>query len=232
VGLVCKDGAVLVAHKRVTSGLVVGESHEKIYQIDSHIAASSSGLVADARKLIDFARLEAQKHRLTYDEAINVESLAKVLGDHIQVFTQYAGVRPYGVSLLIAGVDGVPHLFETDPSGALFEYKASAIGSGKKTVEEFFEKEYRDGLSLQEGVRLALRALKKGVEEKLSPNIVDVTVITLGDKKVRVLSSSEVASYLSEGGSGGGGSGGATSSGASSEKQDKQEKPLKPEKKK
>ena len=228
MGLVCKDGAVLVAHKRVTSNLVVGESHEKIYQIDSHIAASSSGLVADARKLTDFARLESQKHRLTYDEAISVESLAKEVGDHIQVFTQYAGVRPYGVSLLIAGVDSAPHLFETDPSGALFEYKASAIGSGKKTVEEFFEKEYRDGLSLQDGVRLALRALKKGVEEKLSPTIVDVTVITLADKKVRVLSSSEIANYLNEGGAGASGSGGANPS----EKSEKPDKQAKPEKKK
>jgi len=224
VGLVCKDGAVLVAHKRVTGGLIVGESHEKIYQIDSHIAASSSGLVADARKLIDFARVESQKHRLTYDEAISVETLAKELGDHIQIFTQYAGVRPYGVSLLIAGVDGAPHLFETDPSGALFEYKASAIGSGKKTVEEFFEKEYRDGLSLQDGVRLALRALKRGVEEKLSPNIVDVTVITLADRKVRVLNAGEVVGYLSEGSGGSGAERGA--GGAPSEK----EKPKKPEK--
>jgi proteasome alpha subunit len=135
---------------------------------------------------------------LTYDEAVTVETLAKELGDHIQVFTQYAGVRPYGVSLLIAGVDATPHLFETDPSGALFEYKASAIGSGKKAVEEFFEKEYKDGLSLQDGVKLALRALKKGVEEKLAPNIVDVTVITLSDRKVRVLSANEVAGYLND----------------------------------
>lgn len=218
VGLVCRDGVVLVAHKRVSSALIVGESHEKIYQIDSHIAASSSGLVADARKLIDFARVESQKHRLTYGEAVSVETLAKELGDHIQIFTQYAGVRPYGVSLLIAGVDGAPRLFETDPSGALFEYKASAIGSGKKTVEEFFEKEYRDGLSLQEGVKLALRALKRGVEEKLSPTVVDATVITLADRKVRTLSQNEVASYLTEGGPSG------------QEKPGKSEKPEKPEK--
>jgi proteasome alpha subunit len=80
IGIVCADGVALVAHKRIPSALLVGESHEKIFQIDSHIAASSSGLVADARKLVDFARVEAQKHRLTYDEPISIEMLSKKLG--------------------------------------------------------------------------------------------------------------------------------------------------------
>jgi len=198
IGIVCADGVALVAHKRIPSPLLVGESHEKIFQIDSHIAASSSGLVADARKLVDFARVEAQKHRLTYDEPISIEMLSKKVGDPVQMFTQYAGVRPYGVSLLLAGVDGKPRLFETDPSGALFEYKATAIGSGKKVVEDFFDKEYKEGLSLQEGVRLALRALRKSVEEKIVPQTVDVSIIPSDSKKVKMLSPSEVNNYFTE----------------------------------
>ncbi len=198
IGIVCADGVALVAHKRISSALLVGESHEKIFQIDSHIAASSSGLVADARKLVDFARIEAQKHRLTYDEPISIEMLSKKVGDHVQMFTQYAGVRPYGVSLLLAGVDGKPRLFETDPSGALFEYKATAIGAGKKVVEEFFDKEYREGLSLQEGVRLALRALRKSSEEKILPQTVDIAIVYSQEKKVKLLSQAEVTAFFTE----------------------------------
>jgi len=76
IGMVCKDAVILLAQKRLSSTLIVGGSHEKIFQIDSHIAAASSGLVADARKLVDMSRMEAQKHRLTYDEAISVEMLS------------------------------------------------------------------------------------------------------------------------------------------------------------
>lgn len=196
IGIVSKDGVALVAHKRIPSPLIVGASHEKIFQLDSHAMASSSGLVADARKLVDFARLEAQKHRLTFDEEIPIEMLAKHIGDHIQFYTQYAGVRPYGVSLLVAGTDGASRLYETDPSGALFEYKATAIGSGKKQVEELFEKEYKDGISMDDALKLSLKALKKVANEKLSADMVDIAVLYNSDKSVKVLSRDDVAKHL------------------------------------
>ncbi|HLD62539.1 MAG TPA: archaeal proteasome endopeptidase complex subunit alpha [Candidatus Norongarragalinales archaeon] len=196
IGMVCKDAIILLAQKRLSSSLIVGGSHEKIFQIDSHIAAASSGLVADARKLVDMSRMEAQKHRLTYDEAISVEMLSKKIGDHIQAYTQYGGVRPYGVSLLIAGVDGTIRLFETDPSGALFEYKATAIGSGKKAVEELFEKEYSEQIVLDDGLKLCVKALKKVSDGKLSPDVVDVAVIRKSTNKVEFLSQDKVAALL------------------------------------
>ncbi len=199
IGVVSKDGVALIAHKRIVSPLIVGESHEKIFALDKHIAAASSGLVADARKLVDTARLECQKHHLTYDEFIPLEMLAKKLGDHIQFYTQFGGVRPYGVSLLIAGVsDSQPRLFETDPSGALFEYKATAIGSGKKAVEEFMEKEYRDNLSELDAVKLAIKALKKSVsaEEKITPQVVDVTFISKSSGLAKSYSRDEIAPLM------------------------------------
>ncbi|MFH1257744.1 MAG: archaeal proteasome endopeptidase complex subunit alpha [Candidatus Micrarchaeota archaeon] len=198
VGIVTKDAVILAAHKRLGSSLIVPESHEKIFQIDKHIVAASSGLIADARKLVDFARLEAQRHRIVFGTEIPIESLAKKIGDQIQTFTQYAGVRPYGVSLLIAGMDGSFKLYETDPSGALFEYRATGIGSGKKPVEEFFEKEYADSITYPEGLKLALKALKKSVEEKLSPSNVDVAVITKEHKKVTFLKKDEITKLISE----------------------------------
>ena len=198
IGMVCKDGLVLLAQKRISSPLIVGDSHEKVFQIDSHIAAASSGLVADARKLVDFARLESQKHKLTFDESISVEVLAKKIGDHVQVFTQYAGVRPYGVSLLIGGADGNMRLFESDPSGALFEYKATAIGAGKKAVEEMFEKEYKDSISMDDGIKLCIKALRKVSEEKLAPALLDLVLIPASTKKVKFLNAAEITARLNE----------------------------------
>lgn len=198
IAVVSREGIVMVAQRRVSSPLMVGESYQKIFQLDQHLAASSSGLVADGRKLIDFARVECQKHRLTYSEPIGVEMLAKKVGDHVQFFTQYAGVRPYGVSLLLAGSDGGLRLFETDPSGALFEYKATAIGAGKKAVEEMFEKEYKDGMSMAEATKLSLKALKKVADEKLTPELVEIAVIPKDTKRVRLLRSEEVAAYFGE----------------------------------
>ncbi|HIH20005.1 TPA: archaeal proteasome endopeptidase complex subunit alpha [Candidatus Micrarchaeota archaeon] len=196
IGMVCKDAVVLLAQKRISSPLIVKGSHEKIYQIDSHVVASSSGLVADARKLVDIARLEAQKHRLTYDQAISTEQLAKKIGDHIQAYTQYGGVRPYGVSLLVAGSDGEMRLFETEPSGAIFEYKATAIGSGKKEVEEMFEKEFKEDLSLEECLKLCMKALKKVTDIKLAPDLVDVAIIRKSTSTVEFLPLERISALL------------------------------------
>jgi len=138
IGIKTKEGVILIADRRVGSRLLEASTIEKIYKIDEHICAATSGLVADARVLIDRARLEAQINRLTYDEPISIKELAKKICDFKQQFTQFGGVRPFGVSLLIAGVDKEPKLFETDPSGALLEYKATAIGAGRNTVMEFF----------------------------------------------------------------------------------------------
>jgi proteasome alpha subunit len=198
IGLLSEEGVILVAHKSIVSNLLVSESMRKIFKIDNHIAATASGLVADARRLVDMARLESQKHRLTYDEAISVEAVARHLSDTMQVYTQYGGIRPFGVSLLIAGIDGEPKLFEAEPSGALTGFKADAIGSGKKEVDEFFEKEYRDGMGIDEGINLALKALKKTTEEKLRTENIDIAFISKKTKKFHMLNDEEVNKYLAK----------------------------------
>ena len=132
LGVKSTEGVVLVVDKRPTSKLVEPKSIEKIFKIDEHIGAATSGLVADARNLIEKARMEAQINRITYNEPIRVESLAKKICDLKQMYTQHGGVRPFGSALIIGGVnDTGVRLFETDPSGALIEYKATAIGSGR-----------------------------------------------------------------------------------------------------
>ena len=119
IGLKFKDGVVLIIDKRISSHLEEPGSIEKIFQIDDHIGCATSGLVADARALVDRARINAQMNKITYGEKIPVKTLVKYICDFKQIYTQYGGVRPFGVVLLIAGVDETrPCLFATDPSGA------------------------------------------------------------------------------------------------------------------
>ncbi len=195
VGVKCREGVVLAVEKRVTSRLIEPESYEKIFQIDDHIAAASSGIIADARVLVDRARLEAQIYRLTYGEPVPLTVLVKKICDLKQAHTQYGGVRPFGAALLMAGVNEKPELFETDPSGAYFEWKAVAIGSGRNTAMAIFEEKYRDDMNLDEAIRLAVFALAKTMETP-SPESIEVAVITMKDKKFRKISSEEVASCL------------------------------------
>ncbi|MGD9778246.1 archaeal proteasome endopeptidase complex subunit alpha [Methanomethylovorans sp.] len=198
-GIKAKEGVVLLVDKRITSRLIEAESIEKIFQIDSHIGVATSGLVADARSLVDRARVEAQINKVSYDENIGVEVLAKKICDHKQNYTQFGGVRPYGTALLIAGVDDTrPRLFESDPSGALLEYKATAIGAGRNTFMEVFEAEYRGDLSIDEAILLGMTALYKSTEGKIDAATLEVGVVTLQDRTFRKLAEEEVQQYVSK----------------------------------
>ncbi|WP_290623322.1 MULTISPECIES: archaeal proteasome endopeptidase complex subunit alpha [unclassified Archaeoglobus] len=196
IGIKCRDGVILIADKRVGSKLLEADTIEKIYKIDEHICAATSGLVADARVLIDRARIEAQINRLTYDETITVKELAKRICDFKQQYTQYGGVRPFGVSLLIAGVDEVPKLYETDPSGALLEYKATAIGMGRNTVVEYFEKEYSPDMGFDEALILGLVAMGKAIESEISADNLEVGYVKVEDRQFRDMSAEELAPYV------------------------------------
>ncbi|MEM0022661.1 MAG: archaeal proteasome endopeptidase complex subunit alpha [Archaeoglobaceae archaeon] len=196
IGIKVKEGVILVADKRVGSRLLEADTIEKIYKIDEHICAATSGLVADARVLIERARIEAQINRLTFEEPITVKELAKRICDFKQQFTQFGGVRPFGVSLLIAGVDAVPKLYETDPSGALLEYKATAIGMGRSAVMEFFEKEYRDNMSFEEALILALVAMGKSIESEIQAENVEVGYVKTAEKVYKEMSVEELRSFV------------------------------------
>lgn len=184
VGLKFKDGVVLIVDKRIASRLMEPKSIEKIFKIDEHIGCATSGLVADARVLVDQARVTAQISKITYDEKISVEMLVKRICDYKQNYTQYGGVRPFGTALLVAGVDDQGmHLFETDPSGALVSYKAGSIGAGRNVVMEVFEEQYQEGMEMDDAIVLGLKALKKATEEeKLNPKSVEIGVVRKNSK--------------------------------------------------
>lgn len=197
VGIKCQEGVVLIVDKRITSRLLEANSIEKIFRIDDHIGVASSGLVGDARSLVDRARIEAQINRVTYDEPIDVESLAKKLGDHMQTYTQFGGARPYGTALLITGIsDGEFRLFETDPSGTLLEYKATGIGTGRPAVMKLFEEEYSYEASVDDAIRLGLKALHEATEGKFDVNTVEIGIITRTSGSFRKMNREEVAAYI------------------------------------
>ncbi len=187
--LVYNNGVLFGADKKVTSRLILPESIEKLFKADEHIAAISSGLVGDARRLVQIARRECQENRMYYEEKIQVETLVKQLCAVKQLFTQYAGMRPFGVSFIIGGVDeSGKRLFETEPSGALAEYNAIAIGKGKKEAMKLFEREYKENLPLDEGIALLLKALGRGLgeKEKLDVNRLDFALIERGRNFERI----------------------------------------------
>ena len=162
LGIVSKDGVVLIVDKRTVSRLVVAKSIEKIFQIDDHIGAATSGLVTDARVLVE-----------------------------------RAGVRPFGTALIIGGVNGdEARLFETDPSGALIEYKATAIGSGVQAAMDVFEERYEEDLSLSEAIDLGLDALYEATDGKTNNTNVEIAVIEIATQQYRKLEDEEVEKYV------------------------------------
>ncbi len=185
VGMVCKEGVILVSDKRQKDRLCVEASANKITEVDEHIVSVAAGIVSDARVLIDKARVIAQQHRVTYDSEISVESIAKEVADIKQQFTQYGGARPFGVALMIAGYNGSPRLFTTDVSGNYFEYHANAIGENDEKIKEKLRQEYKQDLTCEEGIKLILKIFKELQAENFDKNRFDIGIIKADKKLVR-----------------------------------------------
>ncbi len=183
IGLVCKDGVVLVADKRITEPLIVSDSVEKVYQVDDHIGVSASGILSDGRALIDKARLMSQQHQLTYDHPISVASLVKDVCDLKQAYTQFGGARPFGVSLLFIGVDEKPTLYTTDPTGIFFEYKATAIGEAEAEIKAILVKEYKENITIEDGIKMAVKILKRVLGKEFDIKRIDSAYVSIVSKK-------------------------------------------------
>ncbi|MFB6125714.1 MAG: archaeal proteasome endopeptidase complex subunit alpha [Halolamina sp.] len=200
VGVRTEEGVVLAADKRSRSPLMEPESVEKLHKADDHVGIASAGHVADARQLIDFARRQAQVNRIRYGEPIGVETLTKQVTDHIQQYTQVGGARPFGVALIVGGVvDGEPRLFETDPSGTPYEWRALSIGANRSDVREYLEAEYDDVADLDDGIDLALRALAESNDDDgLEPDGVGLATVDAESERYVQLTAEEVEEYLVE----------------------------------
>lgn len=184
IGIVCKDGVILVADKRVVDKLMVSDSVDKIFQVEEHVGATATGVVADGRVLIEKAQVIAQEHRITYGVPMDTSDMVKEICDIKQFFTQYGGARPFGVSLLFIGIDNdEPVLFFTDPTGVYFQYKAVAIGEGQLEAREVLNSEYKDSITIEDGIKLALKALKKVLGKDFDLKRIDGAFISKDEKR-------------------------------------------------
>ena len=199
IGVRTNDGVVLVVDKRIRSPLLEGTSVEKLHKADDHVGIASAGHVADARQLIDYARRQAQVEQLRYGEPIGVETLTKMVVDNIQQYTQVGGARPFGVALIIGGVeDGEPRLYETDPSGTPYEWKALAVGGNRNDIEDYLQEHYSEEMDLDAGVGLALEALASVNDGGLRAEGLGVATVDVESEQFRELPLDEVESHLTE----------------------------------
>jgi proteasome alpha subunit len=199
IGVRTADGVVIAVDKRIRSPLMERDSVEKIHKADDHIGIASAGHVADARQLIDFARRRAQVNELRYGEPIAVETLTKEVTDYIQQYTQVGGARPFGVALIIAGIaNGEPRLYETDPSGTPYEWKALAVGADRGDIRDYLEEHYDEEAELDEGVDLALSALASVNDDGLRPEGIGLATISVEDEQFHEHDIEEREAYLEQ----------------------------------
>ncbi|KAK9454495.1 nucleophile aminohydrolase [Dipodascopsis uninucleata] len=202
IGVATSEGVILGVEKRATSVLLESSSIEKIVEIDRHVGAAMSGLTADARTMIDHARVECQNHELHFNEAIKVESVTQAVCDLALRFGEGAEgeeqvmSRPFGVALLIAGVDeNGPQLYHAEPSGTFYRYNAKAIGSGSEGAQAELQNEYHSSLTLDEAELLVLKTLKQVMEEKLDSKNVQLSSVTK-DQGFRIYSEEEMKAVV------------------------------------
>lgn len=197
IGFVCKDGVAIVADRKVRDKLIVENSARKIHEIDNHIIASVAGILSDGRILVEKARVLAQQHRVTYDEEIEVESVIREIADIKQAFTQYGGARPFGVSVMIAGITkNKPKLFVSDVTGNYYAYKATAIGENDDKIKEMLRKEYSEKISIDNAIKLGLKIFKKLLGKEFEISRFEVAYIKTEEKKVKRLREEELKKYL------------------------------------
>jgi len=197
IGIKSRDGVILAVEEKARK-LQISNVTQKIFQVDDHIGVAAAGYIPDARTQVDHARFFAQSNRLIYDEPVDVEGVAKNIADMAQQFTQYAGVRPFGVALILAGVDkNGANLYLTDPSGTYIGYDAVAIGAGSDQVTEFLEKGYKNDVSMEEAAALAIESIYLVSEDKTGTRHVKMAIIDNNTKTMRKVEEGEIDKYAS-----------------------------------
>ncbi|MFQ5573640.1 MAG: archaeal proteasome endopeptidase complex subunit alpha [Nitrosopumilaceae archaeon] len=195
IGVKSKEGIILAVEEKPRS-LQTASITQKIFQVDSHIGVAAAGYIPDARVQVENARFFSQGNKLNYDESVEVETVAKHLADQCHQFTQYSGVRPYGVALIIAGVDQKGEsIYITDPSGTFVPYAAIAIGAGSDEVNDFLEKTYNADMGLEDAASLAVAAINLKAEVKDGAKNVKMAKITSDKKILEKISDSDLEKY-------------------------------------
>jgi len=201
LGICAKDGVVIATDKKLASSLVDIEHVNKIEAVTKTSGFVYSGVGPDYRVLVKKARKSAQAYYRTYREDQPVSQLVKETAGVMQEYTQSGGVRPFGVSLLVAGMDsdGAPRLYQVDPSGAYFGWKATAIGKNHVNAKNFLEKRYQEDVELEDAIHTALLTLREGFEGEMTSRNIEVGIMSKADGgKFRLLTEDQIQDYLDE----------------------------------
>jgi len=195
IGISSKEGVIMAVEEKPRT-LQTSNVTQKIFQVDYHIGVAAAGYIPDARVQVDGVRFFSQGNRMTYDESVEVATVAKHLADQAHQFTQYGGVRPNGVSMIIAGIDQKGEsIYVTDPSGTYIQFSAIAIGAGADDVNAFLEKHYKDDLSLDDAAALAIASINLKAEAKDGVNNIKMAKITTENKVFEKVSESDLQNY-------------------------------------
>ena len=195
IGIQTKEGVIMAVEEKPRT-LQSTNITQKIFQVDYHIGVAAAGYIPDARVQVDNARFFSQGNRMTYDEAVEVATVAKHLADQSHQFTQYSGVRPNGVALIIAGIDQKGEsIYVTDPSGTYVQYAAIAIGAGSDDVNGFLEKHYNPDMSIEEAASLAIASINLKAEQKDGINHIKMAKITNESKLFEKVTEAELQNY-------------------------------------
>jgi len=195
IGISSKEGVIMAVEEKPRT-FQTSNVTQKIFQVDYHIGVAAAGYIPDARVQVDGARFFSQGNRMTYDESVEVATVAKHLADQAHQFTQYGGVRPNGVSMIIAGIDQkCESIYVTDPSGTYVQFSAIAIGAGSDEVNAFLEKHYKDDLSLEDAAALAIAAINLKADAKDGINNIKMAKITTESKTFEKVSESDLQNY-------------------------------------
>ncbi len=195
VGVKCKDGIVIAVEEKPRK-LQISKTAQKIFQVDDHVGVAAAGYIPDARSQVDNARFFSQSNKMIYDEPVDVETIAKHLADQCQQYTQYAGVRPFGVALILGGVvNKTPELYLTDPSGTYISYDAIAIGANSEQVTDFLEKTYNNDLSLDDAAVLATAGIYLSSEDKEGTNHIRMAQIKTETGLYEIITDEQITNF-------------------------------------
>ncbi len=197
IAIVCKDGAVIIADKRIRDKLIASESAHKIYEVDEHIIATAAGILSDARVLIDQAQVLAQQNRVTYGSPIEPIAVIRMIADRKQLYTQYGGARPFGISIMLAGVNkGNSYVYATDVTGNFTSYKAYAIGENDEKIKESLRQDYKEGMSIDDGIKFALKIFKDILGKNFELDRFEVAYVKSSTEKIARLQGDELKKFV------------------------------------
>ncbi len=197
IGMICKDGIAIIADKRIRDKLIASESAHKIFEVDEHIIATAAGLLSDARVLVDQAQILAQQNRVTYNSPIDPISVVRLIADRKQMSTQFGGVRPYGVSIMLGGISkGIGHLYTTDVTGNYTAYKANAVGENDEKIKESLRTDYKETMSIDEGIKFAMKIFKEVLEKNFNIERFEIAYIKIDDQKLVRLQGDALKKYV------------------------------------